>query len=162
MLALLKTVPRRNLFPCDDSSLAPGEINWERYSFQLASGVMSFGMAVGAEQTTLGRLSCKNFITSIGHGSQVQLETFLGRIEMMPGQGCIVLSITAAFATPATFRDQREFPAQATCLLADVVLMPIVGVAVLALQATELPLPALEYPPTARAGSLSRQFLLHI
>ena len=123
---------------------------------------MCLCMAVCAQQTALGDFGGQNITTPVRHGTQVQLEALLRWVEMMPSQGCVVLAIAATLTAPAASGDKRKFPAQSPRLLAEVVLMTVVGIAVLALKAAELALPALEYPPAGLATTLPERFLLHI
>ena len=115
---------------------------------------MSLGMAVGTEQTALGRFHSQDCITSVGHGAQIQFEGLFGRVNVMPRQGRIVLTVPATLATPATLGDQGQLAAQATDLLAQIILVTIVCVVVLALAAAILALTPFERPPANGAPGL--------
>ena len=72
----------------------------------------------------------------------------------MPGEGRVVLPVSAPLATPAPFGNQFEFPPLPSGLLAGIVLVTSVGAAVLTDPPTEAPLAPLQQAPTRDAMSL--------
>jgi hypothetical protein len=100
-------------------------------------------MAIGTEKPAFSHLLPQYRITSIGHGPQVKLKEFLRRIQVVPGQSRIILSVSTSFAAPAPFCNQIQFAALPSGLLADIVLVAVIGVGILADPAAILALTSL-------------------
>ena len=68
------------------------------------------------------------------------------RIDVVPSQGRHVPVIAATGACTSSLTDQGEFSSQPSFLLANVVLITVVGVGVLAFDAAEASLPSTKLP----------------
>jgi hypothetical protein len=103
---------------------------------------MNFRVAIGAKQDAFGDFSLDLAFAPVRKRAEVQLE-FLGkRIDMMPSERSNVLGVSAVGTLLLMTLQQVQFPAQATLLLADVALVSVVRVGVLAAQRAKPPLPA--------------------
>lgn len=131
-------------------------------AIEQAFRMMDFGMAVRAQQPAFGGFSAERCVAAVGHGPQIQFESLVGWIDMMPNQDCIILLVSATLTASTPFCHQRELAPQAARLLTHVVLMPIVGVAILAPAPAIPALPALQRALADRTIAQPERFLLHV
>jgi hypothetical protein len=103
---------------------------------------MCFGMAVRTKQDAFGEFLAYRRVAAVRKRAHVKLEMLLAGLDVMPGQGRKVPRVSARRASPACFLDEGKLALQSTRLLAEVGLVSVICIGVLACARAEPSLPS--------------------